>query len=73
MSVQGWTHGLVALGSQVKVVVHVLVGNATVGVDKAGVDVEERGVGEGGYGLLHQHVHFGISLPQRVWQFTPGQ
>ncbi len=73
MGVQGFTHSLVALRSQVKVVVHVLMGDATIGVDEAWVHIEERGVGEGRYGLLDQLVHLGISLPQRVWQFTSGQ
>ena len=70
---QGFAHSLVALRGQVKVVVHVLMADATVGVDEARVHVEERGVGEGRYGLLDQRVHLGISLPQRVWRFTSGQ
>lgn len=73
MGVQGVAHSLVALRGQVKVVVHVLMGDATVGVDEAWVHVEERGVGEGRYGFLDQHVHLGISLPQRVWRFPSGQ
>lgn len=73
MGVQGFAHNLVALRGQVKVIIHVLMGDATIGVDEAWVHVEERGVREGRYGLLDQLVHLGISLPQRVWRFTSGQ
>lgn len=47
MSVQGFAHNLVALRGQVKVIVHVLVGDAAVGMDKAWVYIEERGVRKG--------------------------
>lgn len=70
MSVQGFTNNLVALGSQVEVVVHVLVGDATIGMDKARIHVEERGMGEGRHSLLDQLICIGISVAQRVWQFT---
>lgn len=70
---QGFTHSLIALRGQVKVIVHVLMGDATIGVDKAWVYIEEKGMREGRYGLLDQLVHLGISLPQRVWHFTPRQ
>lgn len=73
MGVQEFAHNLVALSSQVKVIVHVLMGDATIGVDEAWVYVEERCMGEGRYSLLDQLVHLGILLPQRVWQFTSGQ
>lgn len=52
MSVQGFAHNLVALRGQVKVIVHVLVGDATIGVDETWVYVEERGVGKGQHSLL---------------------
>lgn len=73
MGMQGVAHSLEALGGQVKVIVHVLMGDAAVGVDEAWVHVEERGVGEGGHGLLHQLVHSGVSLPAKVWRFTSRQ
>lgn len=73
MGVQGFAHSLVALRGQVKVIIHVLMRDATIRVHEAWVHVEERGVGEGRYGLLDQLVHLGISLPQRVWRFTSGQ
>lgn len=47
MSMQGFTHGLVALRGQVKVVIHILMGDGAVGVNKAWVHIEERGMGEG--------------------------
>lgn len=73
MGMQGFAHSLIALRGQVKVIVHVLMGDATIGVDKAWVYIEEKGMREGRYGLLDQLVHVGISLPQRVWHFTPRQ
>lgn len=73
MGMQGFTHNLVSLRGQVKVIVHVLMGDATIRVDETWVHIEERGVGEGRYSLLDQLVHLGISLSQRVWQFTSGQ
>lgn len=73
MGVQGIAHSLVALRGQVKVIVHVLMGDATIGVDEAWVHIEERGMGERQYSLLDQLVHHGISLPERVWLFTSGQ
>lgn len=71
MGMQGFAHSLIALRGQVKVIVHILMGDATVGVDKAWVDIEERGMREKRYGFLDQLVHFGISVPQRVWHFSP--
>lgn len=47
MSMQWFTHGLVALRGQVKVVIHILVGDGTIGVNKAWVHIQERGMGEG--------------------------
>lgn len=41
MGVQDVAHSLIALRCQVKVIVHVLMGDATVGVDEAGVHIEE--------------------------------
>lgn len=73
MGVQGFTHSLVALRGQVKIIVHVMVGDATIGVDEARVHVEERSVRERQYSLLNQLVHLGISLPQSIWRFTSGQ
>lgn len=73
LSVQGLTHGLVASGGQVKVIVHVLMRDAAAGMDKARIYTEERGVREGRYSLLHQLVHLGITLPQWVWHFTSRQ
>lgn len=73
MGMQGFAHSLIALRGQVKVIVHVLMGDATIGVDKAWVYIEEKGMRERRYGLLDQLVHLGISLPQRVWHFTPRQ
>lgn len=45
MGMQGFTYSLVAMRGQVKVVVHVLVGDATVGKNKAGVHVQEGAMG----------------------------
>lgn len=73
MSMQGFAHGLVSLWGQVQVIVHVLVGDATVGVNKAWVHVQEGGVGKRRDGLLDELVHLGISLSEGVWRFTPGQ
>lgn len=70
---QGLTHSLVAAGGQVKVIVHVLVGDAAAGVDEARIHIEERGVREGRHGLLEQLVHLGIALPQWVRHFTSRQ
>lgn len=47
MSMKGFTHSLVALRGQVKIVIHVLVGDGAIGVNKAWVHIEERGVEEG--------------------------
>lgn len=70
---QDVAHSLVALRCQVKVIVHVLVGDAAVGVDEARVNVEEGGVWEGRYSLLYQLVHLGVSISHRVWHFAPRQ
>lgn len=70
---QWFAHSLIALRGQVKVIVHVLMGDATIGADKAWVDIEERGMRKRRQGFLDQSVHLGISLPQRVWHFTPWQ
>lgn len=58
---------------QVEVVIHVLVGDATIGVDKTRVHIKKRGMGESGHCLLDQHVDLAIALSQAVGQFTPGQ
>ena len=73
MGVQWFTHSLVALRGQMKVIIHVLMGDATIGVDKTWVHIEERGMGEGRHSLLDQCVHPGVTLPQTVWRFTLGQ
>lgn len=73
MSMQGFTYGLVALRGQVKVVIHILVRDGTVGVNKAWVHTEERGMWEGWHSLLNQFVDLGISLSQRIWGFSSWQ
>lgn len=47
MGMQRFTYSLISFRGQVKVVVHVLVGDATIGVNKAGVYIEEGGTGKG--------------------------
>lgn len=47
MSMKGFTHSLIAIRGQVKVVIHILVGDGAIAVDKAWVHIEERGMKEG--------------------------
>lgn len=56
-----------------EVVIQILVGDASVGVHKARVHIEEGGVEEGGQSLLYQLVYMVVLLPQRVGQLTSGQ
>lgn len=56
-----------------EVIVHVLVGDATVGVDEAWVHAEDRGVGEGGHGLGHKMVDLGVALAERVGPLPSGE
>lgn len=46
MSMQGFTHNLVPMRGQVKVVIHILVGNGAIGVDETWVHIKERGMRE---------------------------
>lgn len=70
---QDGTHSLVAVRCQMKVIVHVLVGDGAVRVDEAGINVEEGGVWERRHCPLDQLVHLGISISHRVWHFAPRQ
>lgn len=70
---QDLAHSIVALRCQVKVIVHVLVGDGVVGEDEAWVNVEEGGVWEGSDSLFYQLVHLGISISHRVWRFPTRQ
>lgn len=67
MSMQGFAHSLIALRGEVKVIIHVLVGDTAVGVDEAWVYVEEGGVGKGRHSLLDEFVYLCVSLSQGVW------
>lgn len=73
MNMKGITHSLVALRGQVKVVIHILMGDGAIGMNKAWVHTEKRGVEEGRHSFLNQLVYFGISLSQRIWVFPSWQ
>lgn len=56
-----------------EVIVHVLVGDAAVGVDEAWIHAEEGGVWEGGHSLCDKMVDLGIAFAERVGHLSSGE
>jgi len=70
---QGLAHPLVGLRREMQIIIHVLMCDGTIGLNKPRVHVQKRDMRQRRYLSLNLSIHTRVTLPKRVWTFTSWQ